>query len=67
MRVFDQLLSRQKEKKAGYLVLIDPDKTPIKCNGAEVGAQTIFFLEAICVEFEIITDTKAATPWIRTT
>ncbi|MEJ2545299.1 MAG: geranylgeranylglyceryl/heptaprenylglyceryl phosphate synthase [Calditrichaceae bacterium] len=30
MHVFDQLLDRQKEKKAGYLVLIDPDKTPIK-------------------------------------
>ena len=30
MHVFEQLLTRQKEKKAGYLVLIDPDKTPIK-------------------------------------
>jgi putative glycerol-1-phosphate prenyltransferase len=30
MSIFERLLSRQKEKKAGYLVLIDPDKTPSK-------------------------------------
>ena len=30
MRIFDHLLAQQKEKKAGYLVLIDPDKTPIE-------------------------------------
>jgi phosphoglycerol geranylgeranyltransferase len=30
MRVFEQLFSRQKGKKAGYFVLIDPDKTSIK-------------------------------------
>ena len=29
MTVFEHLLHRQKEKKAGYLVLIDPDKLPI--------------------------------------
>lgn len=29
MSVFEQLLSRQEERKAGYFVLIDPDKTPI--------------------------------------
>jgi putative glycerol-1-phosphate prenyltransferase len=29
MSIFTQLLNRQKEKKAGYFVLIDPDKTSI--------------------------------------
>ena len=38
MSVFNTLLTRQKEKKAGYFVLIDPDKTPIKKLPATIEA-----------------------------